>query len=136
MRASLCRPGAVLGGTQSLHTDAYDEALALPTEEAARIALRTQQIIAYESGCAQTVDPLEKLLRRETNPRMKCVFDIREAHQMGAWVKAIERGFPQREIAEASYQYQRALKPTRRSRSAVNYFVIEEARPISLHRNR
>src|ERR1700746_912298 len=100
---------AVLGGTQSLHTDSYDEALALPTEEAARIALRTQQIIAYESGVAQTVDPLggSYFVEKLTLDMEKGAFDyFDKLDQMGGMVKAIERGYPQKEIEESSYQYQ------------------------------
>src|SRR4051812_20828071 len=104
---------AVLGGTQSLHTDSFDEALALPTAEAARIALRTQQIIANESGVAQTIDPLagsyfvERLTLDMENGAFE-YFDKLDA--MGGMVNAIERGFPQKEVAEASYQYQRAVE--------------------------
>ena len=108
---------AVLGGTQSLHTDSYDEALALPTEEAARIALRTQQIIAYESGVTQTVDPLggSYFLERLTLDMEKGAFDyFGKLDAMGGMVKAIERGYPQKEIAEASYQYQRAAEAQRK----------------------
>src|SRR6202041_1349477 len=97
---------AVLGGTQSLHTNGYDEALALPTEESARIALRTQQILASESGVAQTVDPLGgsyfvERLTLDMEQGAFAYFDKLDA--MGGMVRAIERGFPQQEIAEASY---------------------------------
>ncbi len=112
-RVALQGLAAVLGGTQSLHTDSYDEALALPTQEAARIALRTQQIIAYESGVAQTVDPLagSYFLEKLTLDMEKGAFDYFERlDAMGGMVKAIENGFPQKEIAEASYQYQRAVE--------------------------
>ena len=104
---------AVLGGTQSLHTDSYDEALALPTEEAVRIALRTQQIIAYESGVAQTVDPLggSYFVERLTLDMEKGAFDyFDKLDAMGGMVKAIEKGYPQKEIAEAAYQFQRAIE--------------------------
>ena len=128
---------AVLGGTQSLHTDSYDEALALPTAEAARIALRTQQVIAYESGVANTIDPLagsyfvERLTLDMENGAF-AYFDKLDA--MGGMVKAIERGFPQKEIAEASYQFQKATEAREKITVGANEFVIEEEPPIdSLH---
>jgi len=127
---------AVLGGTQSLHTDSYDEALALPTEEAARIALRTQQIIAYESGVAQTVDPLggSYFVENQTLAMEKGAFDYFEKlDAMGGMVKAIERGYPQKEIAEASYQYQRAAEANEKITVGVNDFTIEEESPNILY---
>jgi methylmalonyl-CoA mutase N-terminal domain/subunit len=135
-RVALQALAAVLGGTQSLHTDAYDEALALPTAEAARIGLRTQQIIAYESGAAQTIDPLagsyflERLTLDMENGAFQ-YFDQLDA--MGGMVKAIERGFPQKEIAEASYQYQRAVEAKEKLIVGVNEFVNEEAPPRTLY---
>ncbi len=127
---------AVLGGTQSLHTDSYDEALALPTQEAARIALRTQQIIAYESGVAQTVDPLagSYFLEKLTLDMEKGAFDYFDRlDAMGGMVKAIENGFPQKEIAEASYQYQRAVEAREKIIVGVNDFAIEETQPEILY---
>src|SRR5215469_4513063 len=127
---------AVLGGTQSLHTDSYDEALALPTEEAARIALRTQQIIAYESGVAQTVDPLggSYFVEKFTLDMEKGAFDyFDKLDQMGGMVKAIERGYPQKEIAESAYQYQRAVEAKEKIIVRVNEFVIEEEPPNILY---
>jgi methylmalonyl-CoA mutase, N-terminal domain len=135
-RVAIQALAAVLGGTQSLHTDAYDEALALPTEEAARIALRTQQIIAYESGVAQTVDPLggSYFVEKQTLDMEKGAFDyFDKLDQMGGMVKAIERGFPQKEIAEASYQYQRAVEANEKITVGVNDFVIEEDPPEILY---
>ncbi len=135
-RVALQALAAVLGGTQSLHTDAYDEALALPTEEAARIALRTQQIIAYESGVAQTVDPLggSYFLEKQTLDMEKGAFDYFEKmDQMGGMVKAIERGYPQKEIAEASYQYQRAVEANEKIVVGVNDFTIAEQSPEILY---
>ena len=135
-RVALQALAAVLGGTQSLHTDAYDEALALPTEEAARIALRTQQIIAFESGVAQTVDPLggSYFVEKQTLDMENGAFDYFEKlDQMGGMVKAIERGFPQKEIAEASYQYQRAVEANEKITVGVNDFVIEEGSPHILY---
>ena len=127
---------AVLGGTQSLHTDSYDEALALPTQEAARIALRTQQIIAYESGVAQTVDPLagSYFLEKLTLDMEKGAFDYFDRlDAMGGMVKAIENGFPQKELAEASYQYQRAVEAKEKIVVGVNDFTIEETQPDTLY---
>ncbi len=128
-RVALQAMAAVLGGTQSLHTDAYDEALALPTEEAARIALRTQQIIAFESGVAQTVDPLggSYFLEKLTLDMERGAFEYFEKlDAMGGMVSAIERGFPQKEIAEASYQYQRAVESTEKLIVGANDFLIDE----------
>jgi methylmalonyl-CoA mutase N-terminal domain/subunit len=127
-RVALQALAAVLGGTQSLHTDSYDEALALPTEEAARIALRTQQIVAYESGVAQTVDPLggSYFLERMTLDMEKGAFDyFQKLDAMGGMVNAIERGFPQKEVAEASYQFQRAVEKKEKIIVGVNDFVNE-----------
>ena len=135
-RVALQALAAVLGGTQCLHTDGYDEALALPTEEAARIALRTQQVIAYESGVANTIDPLagsyfvERLTLDMENGAL-AYFDKLDA--MGGMVKAIERGFPQKEIAEASYGFQRANEAREKITVGVNEFVIEEESPTILH---
>ena len=117
-RVALQALAAVLGGTQSLHTDAFDEALALPTEDAARIALRTQQILAFESGVASPADPFGGSYFVE-----KLTLDMEKGAQeyfsrldaMGGMVRAIERGFPQREIAEASYAYQRAVEAGKKS---------------------
>jgi methylmalonyl-CoA mutase N-terminal domain/subunit len=135
-RVALQAMAAVLGGTQSLHTDSYDEALALPTEEAARIALRTQQIIAYESGVTQTVDPLggSYFLEALTLEMEKGAFDyFSKLDAMGGMVKAIERGYPQKEVAEASYQYQRAAEAKEKIIVGANEFVIEEEPPHTLY---
>jgi methylmalonyl-CoA mutase N-terminal domain/subunit len=135
-RVALQALAAVLGGTQSLHTDSYDEALALPTEEAARIALRTQQIMAYESGVTQTVDPLggSYFLETLTLAMENGAFDyFRKLDTMGGMVKAIDRGYPQKEIAEASYQYQRAAEAKEKVVVGVNEFVIEEESPHILY---
>ena len=135
-RVALQALAAVLGGTQSLHCDSYDEALALPTEEAARIALRTQQIIAYESGVTQTVDPLggSYFLEALTLEMEKGAVDyFGKLDAMGGMVKAIERGYPQKEIAEASYQYQRAAEAREKVIVGVNEFVIEEESPHILY---
>ncbi|MGA7320892.1 MAG: methylmalonyl-CoA mutase family protein, partial [Candidatus Sulfotelmatobacter sp.] len=135
-RVALQALAAVLGGTQSLHCDSYDEALALPTEEAARIALRTQQIIAYESGVTQTVDPLagSYFLEALTLEMEKGAFDyFGKLDAMDGMVKAIERGYPQKEIAEASYQYQRAAEAKEKIIVGVNEFVVEEESPHILY---
>ena len=135
-RVAIQALAAVLGGTQSLHTDSYDEALALPTAEAARIALRTQQIIAYESGVAQTVDPLagSYFLERLTLDMEQGAFDyFDKLDAMGGMVKAIEKGFPQKEIAEASYQFQRAAEAREKVIVGANEFVIEEESPHILY---
>jgi len=135
-RVAIQALAAVLGGTQSLHTDAYDEALALPTEEAARIALRTQQIIAYESGVTQTVDPLggSYFLENLTLQMESGAWDyFVKLDAMGGMVKAIERGYPQKEIAEASYNYQRAAEAKEKVIVGVNEFVVEEESPKSLY---
>ncbi len=131
-RVALQALAAVLGGTQSLHTDSYDEALALPTEQAARIALRTQQIIAYETGVANTVDPLagSYFVERQTLDMQKGAFDyFQKLDAMGGMVKAIERGYPQKEIAEASYQFQRAAEAREKVIVGANEFTVEEPAP-------
>ena len=135
-RVAIQALAAVLGGTQSLHTDSYDEALALPTAEAARIALRTQQILAYESGVANPVDPLggsyfvEKLTLDMENGAFQ-YFDKLDA--MGGMVRAIELGYPQKEIAEASYQFQRAVEAKEKIIVGSNDFVIQENPPETLY---
>jgi methylmalonyl-CoA mutase, N-terminal domain len=135
-RVALQALAAVLGGTQSLHCDSYDEALALPTEEAARIALRTQQIIAYESGVTQTVDPLggSYFLENLTLQMEQGALDyFGKLDSMGGMVKAIERGYPQKEIAESAYQYQRAVEAREKIIVGVNDFTIEEEPPQILY---
>src|SRR6266571_2438332 len=135
-RVAIQAMAAVMGGTQSLHTDAYDEALALPTEEAARIALRTQQIIAYESGVTQTVDPLggSYFLENLTLQMEKGALDyFNKLDAIGGMVKAIERGYPQKEIAEASYQYQRAAEAKEKIIVGVNEFTVDEEPPHTLY---
>src|SRR5881296_542127 len=126
---------AVLGGTQSLHTNSLDETLALPTEHAARIALRTQQIIAHETGVTNTVDPFagSYFLERLTLDMEKgCweYFDRLDA--MGGMVAAIEKGFPQREIHDASYKYQKAVERKEKIIVGVNEFVMEDEPPIEI----
>ena len=135
-RVAIQALAAVMGGTQSLHTDSYDEALALPTADAARIALRTQQIIAYESGVANTVDPLggSYFVEKLTLDMEKGAFEyFDKLDAMGGMVKAIELGYPQKEIAEASYQYQRAVEAKEKVIVGVNDFAIEETQPEILY---
>ena len=120
---------AVLGGTQSLHTNGFDEAIALPTEEAARIALRTQQIIAYESGAADTVDPLagSYFVEALTNEVEAAAWDyIHKIDAMGGSVEAIEQGFLQNEIAASAYKYQRDIQTGEKVLVGVNKFTSEE----------
>ena len=128
-RVAIQALAAVLGGTQSLHTDGFDEALALPTEEAARIALRTQQILAYESGVADVADPLggSYFVERMTLDMERGAFEYFEKlDALGGMVRAIEQGFPQKEIAEASYAYQRAVEAREKIIVGVNDYVVEE----------
>jgi methylmalonyl-CoA mutase N-terminal domain/subunit len=125
----------VLGGTNSLHTNSLDEALALPTREAATIALRTQQVIAHESGVSNTVDPLggsyfvEKLTQEMEEGTLKYWDTI---DRMGGMVEAIERGYPQKEIAEASYQFQQAVERREKIVVGVNDFVQADEKPIEI----
>jgi methylmalonyl-CoA mutase N-terminal domain/subunit len=135
-RVAIQALAGVLGGTQSLHTDSYDEALALPTEEAVRIALRTQQIIAYESGVANTVDPLggSYFVERLTLDMENGAFDyFNKLDAMGGMVAAIEKGYPQKEIAEASYQFQRANEAREKITVGSNDFVVDEPSPNILY---
>jgi methylmalonyl-CoA mutase N-terminal domain/subunit len=128
---------AALGGTQSLHTNAKDEALSLPTEEAARIALRTQQILAYETGVADVVDPLAGSYYVEslTNAIEERAWRyIQQIDELGGSVRAIERGFMQAEIERAAYDYQLAMEQQRAIVVGVNRFIQEEEeRPVLLH---
>ncbi len=120
---------AVLGGTQSLHTNGYDEALSLPTEKAAKLALRTQQIIAYESGVADTVDPLagSYFVENLTNEVETAAWDyLHQIDAMGGAVSAIENGFMQQEIAAAAYQYQKDVESKERIVVGLNKFEEEE----------
>jgi methylmalonyl-CoA mutase, N-terminal domain len=134
VRTAIQALAAVLGGTQSLHTNSLDEAWALPTEFAATIALRTQQIIAHETGVANTVDPLGGSYFVETlsNEVEQGASDyIRRIDAMGGMVAAIEKGYPQREIAEASYRYQMAVDKKEKIIVGVNDFVTKE-RPLEI----
>ena len=137
VRTAIQAMAAVLGGTQSLHTNSYDEALALPTEQAARIALRTQQVIAYESGAPQTIDPLAGSYYVEslTNEIEKRAAEyLGKIEVLGGMLKAIERGFVQQEIQNAAYEYQRAVDEQRAIVVGVNRFEVEEEKPIPIQR--
>jgi len=128
---------AVLGGTQSLHTNGYDEAISLPTEAAAKIALRTQQIIAFETGVTDTVDPLagSYFIEALTNDLEKAAQDyINKIDAMGGSVKAIEQDYMQQEIAASAYQYQNELESGERVLVGVNRFTEEEGTPIRAFR--
>jgi methylmalonyl-CoA mutase N-terminal domain/subunit len=129
VRVAIQTLAAVLGGTQSLHTNSKDEALALPTEDSVRIALRTQQIVAYESGVCETIDPLagsyyvEALTKRIEDEAMKYIEKI---DAMGGAVKAIEQGYIQKEIADSSYAYQKEIESGKRIVVGMNKFQIKE----------
>jgi methylmalonyl-CoA mutase N-terminal domain/subunit len=128
-RVTLQALSAVLGGTQSLHTNGYDEALSLPTEEAARLALRTQQVIAHESGVIDTVDPLAGSYFVETltdELEAKAWEYIHRIDGMGGAVNAIESGFMQNEIAHASYEYLQSIEKNERIIVGLNAYQMEE----------
>ncbi len=137
VRTSIEALAGVLGGTQSLHTNSFDEALALPTAEAARVALRTQQVIAHETGVTNTVDPLagsyfvEALTDRMEEAAYAYFARIDE---LGGMVEAIERGFPQREIADAAFRYQREVDEGRRIVVGVNAYHLASAEEPPIHR--
>jgi methylmalonyl-CoA mutase N-terminal domain/subunit len=133
MRVTLQALAAVLGGTQSLHTNALDETIALPTEENAHIALRTQQVIAHESGVTNTVDPLGgsyyvESLTSDMEQQAEEIFT--EIDGLGGMVAAIENGYPQREIQEAAYQYQKEIEKKQRVIVGQNDFTVEMGEPI------
>lgn len=135
VRVGLQALAAVLGGTQSLHTNSRDEALALPTEESVRIALRTQQIIAYESGVADTIDPLagSYFVESLTNSlEQQAENYIAQIDAMGGAVRSIEGGYMQREIQDAAYDYQRGVENKERIVVGVNRFQVDEAAPAGL----
>ncbi len=134
VRVTIQALSAVLGGTQSLHTNSYDEALALPSEESVRIALRTQQVLAHESGVTNTVDPLggsyylESITDQLERNAMGYISTITK---MGGMVKAIEDGYVQREIMESAYRYQKDIEAEKSVIVGVNHFQVEE-----MHHNR
>jgi len=137
VRTAIQAMAAVLGGTQSLHTNSFDEALALPTEASARIALRTQQVIAFESGAPQTVDPLAgsyyvESLTSEIEKR--AVDYLEKIEAMGGMLKAIERGYVQQEIQNAAYEYQQAVDRLEAVVVGVNRFHIEQEHAVPIQR--
>jgi methylmalonyl-CoA mutase N-terminal domain/subunit len=137
VRTALQALSAVLGGTQSLHTNSFDEALALPTEQSARIALRTQQIIGYESGVPQTIDPLagSYYIESLTNEIEKRAAEyLGKIEMMGGMLKAIERGYVQQEIQNAAYEYQQAVDRGEAVVVGVNRFDLEQEKPIPIQR--
>ena len=137
VRTALEALAAVLGGTQSLHTNSFDEALALPTEDAVRIALRTQQVIAHETGVVNTIDPLGgsyyvEHLTNELEAEAYDYFDRIE--KLGGVVEAIKENFFQREIAEASFRYQSEVEAEQRIVVGVNRYELEDERPLEILR--
>ena len=129
VRTAIEALAGVLGGTQSLHTNSYDEALALPTEEAVRLALRTQQVIAHESGVANTIDPLGgsyfvEALTDEMERQAYAYFA--KIDELGGMVEAVKGGFPQREIADAAFRYQQEVERGERVVVGVNAFEQED----------
>jgi methylmalonyl-CoA mutase, N-terminal domain len=132
-RVTLQTVAAVLGGTQSLHTNGFDEALSLPTEDAARIALRTQQIVAYESGIPDTADPLAgsyfiESLTDELDASASLL--IKKIDAMGGSVEAIENGFMQDEIAKSAYEYQCNIESKEKIIVGVNKFMMQEDQQV------
>jgi methylmalonyl-CoA mutase, N-terminal domain len=137
VRTAIEALAAVLGGTQSLHTNSFDEALALPTEEAALLALRTQQVIAHETGVARTTDPLggSYYLEQLTNRLEAEAYDyFRRIDQLGGVIAAIRDNFFQREIAEASFRYQAEVEADERVIVGVNHYELDDEEPITLLR--
>jgi methylmalonyl-CoA mutase N-terminal domain/subunit len=135
VRTALQAFAAVVGGTQSLHTNSLDETYALPTEEAVTIALRTQQIIAYESGADRVVDPLAGSYYVEwltDEMERRALEYIRKIDAMGGMIRAVEEGFPQKEIAESAWRYQREIETKERLVVGVNAFRTEDEEPISI----
>jgi methylmalonyl-CoA mutase N-terminal domain/subunit len=137
VRVAFQAMAAVLGGTQSLHTNSMDEALCLPSEEAVQIALRTQQLIAYESGVAETVDPLAgsyyvEELTRDIYQRAEEY--IRRIDEMGGAPAAIEKGYIQKEIQDSAYRYQKEIEEEQRVVVGLNRFQTEEEKPTNLLR--
>jgi methylmalonyl-CoA mutase N-terminal domain/subunit len=137
VRTTIQALAAVLGGTQSLHTNSMDEALALPTEAAARVALRTQQVIAYESGVVETVDPLagSYAIEHLTDEMEEGAVEyLKKIEAMGGMLRAIETGYVQREIQESAYRYQKAVETQEQTVVGVNRFQLEEERQVNVLR--
>jgi methylmalonyl-CoA mutase N-terminal domain/subunit len=126
---------AVLGGTQSLHTNSFDEALALPTEDAVKVALRTQQIIAHETGVTNTIDPLggSFFVEALTDRMEQLAYDyFTKIDELGGMIEAVKQGFPQREIADAAYELQQAIDRDDRVVVGVNAYADEEEKPVDI----
>jgi methylmalonyl-CoA mutase N-terminal domain/subunit len=137
VRTTIQALAAVLGGAQSLHTNSMDEALGLPTEHAARIALRTQQVIGYESGVADTADPLGGAYSIEhlTNEIERLAVEyIRKIDEIGGMLRAIEKGYVQREIEHAAYEYQRAVESGEQTVVGMNRFISDEQTSVPVLR--
>jgi methylmalonyl-CoA mutase N-terminal domain/subunit len=137
VRTAIEALAGVLGGTQSLHTNSYDEALALPTEEAVRIALRTQQIIAHETGVANTIDPLggSYFIESLTDELERQAYDyFAKIDELGGMVAAVKQNYPQREIADAAFELQAEIDSGRRIVVGVNEYRQTDERPLELHR--
>jgi methylmalonyl-CoA mutase, N-terminal domain len=137
IRTTLEALAGVLGGTQSLHTNSYDEALALPTEEAVRLALRTQQVIAHESGVPNTVDPLggSYFVETLTDEMERAAYEyFARIDELGGMVEAIKQSFPQREIADASFRYQQEVRDSERIVVGVNEYQFEDEEQIPILR--
>jgi methylmalonyl-CoA mutase N-terminal domain/subunit len=135
IRTAIEALAAVLGGTQSLHTNSFDEALALPTENAVRLALRTQQVIAHETGVVNTIDPLggSYYVEQMTNELERLAYDYFERiEKLGGMVAAIKENFPQREIAEASYRYQSEVEAKQRIVVGVNRYQLQDEQPLEI----
>ena len=137
VRTAVQALAAVLGGAQSLHTNSFDEALALPTESSARLALRTQQVLAHESGLGDLIDPLGgayavEAMTREIEQRAEEY--IQKIDELGGMVAAIEQAYPQRAIEQRAYEYQRAIEKKTKVIVGVNEFVVDEAPPEGLHK--
>jgi methylmalonyl-CoA mutase N-terminal domain/subunit len=135
VRTAIEALAAVLGGTQSLHTNSFDEALALPTEDAVRIALRTQQVIAHETGVTNTIDPLggSYYLEHLTNELERQAYEyFAQIDRIGGVVAAIKENFFQREIAEASFRYQSEVEAEQRIVVGVNRYELEDEQPIAI----
>jgi methylmalonyl-CoA mutase N-terminal domain/subunit len=136
VRTSVEALAAVLGGTQSLHTNSFDEVLAIPTEEAATIALRTQQILGEETGVANTIDPLggSYFVESLTNEMEDAAYEyIHKIDDMGGMLKAIERNYPQMEIADAAYRFQRELDAKQKVMVGVNKYVVKDEIPVDIY---
>jgi methylmalonyl-CoA mutase N-terminal domain/subunit len=137
VRTALEALSAVLGGTQSLHTNSYDEALALPTEEAVRLALRTQQIIAHETGVTNTIDPLggSYFVESMTDRMEEAAYEyFAKIEELGGMVEAVKKNFPQREIADASWRFQTEVDEGRRFVVGVNRYEQADEEPIEILR--